>query len=91
MIVSDGDVGENAKYTLALRDVPEYPGISRAFTVNPEEAQGRVPVVVKAKDVSVLDYDVDDPAKRQLEFEVVALVANEVVQILSVIDSIGVL
>ncbi|XP_034183183.2 cadherin 74A [Osmia lignaria lignaria] len=79
MIVSDGDVGENAKYTLALRDVPEYPGISQAFTVNPEEAQGRVPVVVKAKDVSVLDYDVDDPAKRQLEFEVVALVANEVV------------
>ncbi|XP_017888603.1 cadherin-23 [Ceratina calcarata] len=79
MIVSDGDVGDNAKYTLALRDAPDYPGISKAFTVNPEEAQGRVPVVVKANDVTVLDYDVDDPAKRELEFEVVAIVANEVV------------
>ncbi|XP_033194669.1 cadherin 74A isoform X1 [Bombus vancouverensis nearcticus] len=79
MIVSDGDVGENAKYRLALRDAPDYPGISKAFIVSPEEAQGRVPVVVKAKDVNVLDYDVDDLAKRQLEFEVVALVANEVV------------
>lgn len=81
MIVSDGDVGENAKYTLALRDDPDYPGISRAFVVGPEEAQGRVPVVVKAKNVSVLDYDVEDIARRQLEFEVVALVANEVVRI----------
>ncbi|KAG7208603.1 hypothetical protein KM043_014812 [Ampulex compressa] len=77
MIVSDGDVGDNAKYVLALRDAPNYPGISQAFTVSPEEAQGRVPVVVKAKDVSVLDYDVEDPAKRELEFEVVALVANQ--------------
>ncbi|KAL2722130.1 protocadherin-like wing polarity protein stan isoform X1 [Vespula maculifrons] len=79
MIVSDGDVGDNAKYFLALRDVPEYPGISKAFTVSPEEAQGRVPVVVKAKDVRVLDYDVDDENKRELEFEVVAMVASEVV------------
>ncbi|XP_076753802.1 cadherin 74A [Xylocopa sonorina] len=79
MIVSDGDVGENAKYTLTLRDAPDYPGISKAFTVSPEEAQGRVPVVVRAKDVDVLDYDVDDPARRELEFEVAALVANEVV------------
>lgn len=79
MIVSDGDVGDNAKYFLALRDVPEYPGISKAFTVSPEEAQGRVPVVVKAKDVSVLDYDVDDEYKRELEFEIVAMVASEVV------------
>lgn len=81
IIVSDGDVGENAKYRLALRDAPDYPGISKAFIVSPEEAQGRVPVVVKANDVNVLDYDVDDLAKRQLEFEVVALVANEVVRI----------
>nr|XP_003700747.1 PREDICTED: cadherin EGF LAG seven-pass G-type receptor 2 [Megachile rotundata]XP_012134616.1 PREDICTED: cadherin EGF LAG seven-pass G-type receptor 2 [Megachile rotundata] len=79
MIVSDGDVGDNAKFTLTLRDVPEYPGISKAFTVNPENAQGRVPVVVKAKDVNVLNYDVPDPAKRELEFEVAALVADEVV------------
>ncbi|KAL6429278.1 hypothetical protein ACFW04_008175 [Cataglyphis niger] len=79
MIVSDGDVGDNAKYFLALRDVPRYSGISKAFTVSPEEAQGRVPVVIKAKDVNVLDYDVDDPTKRELEFDVVATVASEVV------------
>lgn len=79
MIVSDGDVGDNAKYFLALRDVPRYPGISKAFIVSPEEAQGRVPVVIKAKDVNVLDYDVDDPAKREIEFDVIATVASEVV------------
>ncbi|KYQ51361.1 Cadherin-23 [Trachymyrmex zeteki] len=79
MIVSDGDVGDNAKYFLALRDVPRYPGISKAFTVSPEEAQGRVPVVIKAKDVNVLDYDVDDPTKREIEFDVIAIVASEVV------------
>lgn len=79
MIVSDGDVGDNAKYFLALRDVPRYPGISKAFTVSPEEAQGRVPVVIKARDVNVLDYDVDDPAKREIEFDVIATVASEVV------------
>ncbi|XP_033335314.2 cadherin 74A [Megalopta genalis] len=79
VIVSDGDVGENARYTLALRDVPGYPGISDAFTVSPKEAQGRVPVVIKARNVEVLDYDVDDPAKRELKFDVVALVGNEAV------------
>ncbi|XP_066594844.1 cadherin-87A [Prorops nasuta] len=79
MIVSDGDVGDNAKYKLALRDVREYPGISRAFSVSPVEAQGRVPVVIRAKDVDVLDYDVDDPAKRDLEFEVVAIVDSRIV------------
>lgn len=88
MIVSDGDVGDNAKYFLALRDVPGYPGIGKAFTVSPEEAQGRVPVVIKAKDVNVLDYDVDDPTRRELEFEVVATVASEVVSSLLYIISV---
>jgi len=74
MIVSD-----NANYFLALRDVPRYPGISKAFAVSPEEAQGRVPVVIKAKDVNVLDYDVDDPAKREIEFDVIATVTIEMV------------
>lgn len=79
MVVSDGDVGDNAKYILALRDVPEYPNISKAFSVSPEEAQGRVPVVVRAKDISVLDYDTEDPFRRELEFEVTASVAGQVV------------
>lgn len=79
MVVSDEDVGENARFVLALKDSPNYPGMSEAFTVSPENAQGRVPVVIRAKDTSVLDYDVDDSAKRELEFDVVALVAGRVV------------
>lgn len=74
MVIDDGDVGENAKYTLSLRDSPRYPGISRAFTVSPEKGQGRVPVVIRSRDVSVLDYDIDDISKKELEFEVVASV-----------------
>lgn len=81
MIVNDGDVGDNAKYFLSLQDAPGYSGISKAFIVSPEEAQGRVPVVIKAKDISVLDYDVDD-AKKEIEFDVLAAVAGEVVGIL---------
>ncbi|XP_043475497.1 cadherin-23 [Leptopilina heterotoma] len=79
MVVSDGDVGDNAKYFLALQDVPNYPGISNAFVVSPEEAQGRVPVVIRARDDSVLDYDVSDPALREIEFEVTASVAGTIV------------
>ena len=79
MVVSDGDVGDNAKYTLALKDVPNYPGVSNAFVVSPEEAQGRVPVVIRARDKNVLDYDVPDPAMRNFEFEVTASVAGKVV------------
>lgn len=78
MVASDDDVGDNAKFVLALRDAPGYPGISRAFSVTPEEAQGRVPVVIRPRDLQVLDYDVDDPAKRELEFDVTASVNNHV-------------
>ena len=78
MVVSDGDVGDNAKYKLALRDVPNYPGVSGAFIVSPEEAQGRVPVVIRARNESILDYDVPDPSLRDFEFEVTASVAGEV-------------
>ncbi|XP_001607435.2 cadherin-23 [Nasonia vitripennis] len=77
MLVTDDDVGENAKYQLALRDAPDYPGISAAFVISPEEGQGRVPIVIRAKDESVLDYDM--PGNRELEFEVTASVNNEVV------------
>ncbi|KAK0090985.1 hypothetical protein PV326_003908 [Microctonus aethiopoides] len=78
MVVSDDDVGDNAKFMLALRDAPGYPGISRAFIVTPELAQGRVPVVIKVRDPQVLDYDVEDLLKRELEFDVTASVAGRV-------------
>ncbi|XP_046625369.1 cadherin-23 isoform X1 [Neodiprion virginianus] len=79
MVVSDGDVGDNAKFSLALRDAPGYPNISQAFSVSPQQAQGRVPVVVRANNKSVLDYDVEDETKRTLEFDVTASVAGKVV------------
>ncbi|XP_012262137.2 cadherin-23 isoform X2 [Athalia rosae] len=79
MVVSDGDVGDNARFTLALRDAPGYPGIGKAFSVSPEQAQGRVPVVVRATSKEVLDYDVEDETKRTLEFDVTASVAGNVV------------
>ncbi|XP_014206917.1 cadherin-23 [Copidosoma floridanum] len=77
MLVTDDDVGENAKYKLALADAPNYPGVSAAFAISPEEGQGRVSVVIRARDSSVLDYDLPD--NRELEFEVTALVGNRVV------------
>lgn len=76
MVVSDDDVGDNSKFHLSLRDAPGYPGISRSFSVNPEHAQGRVPVVIRVKNSQVLDYDVDDASKRELEFDVTASVNN---------------
>lgn len=89
MVVSDGDVGDNAKFTLALRDAPGYPGISEAFSVSPEKAQGRVPVVVRPTNKKVLDYDVEDVAKRTLEFDVTASVAGKVVRNVSYVTNIA--
>ncbi|XP_011302373.1 cadherin EGF LAG seven-pass G-type receptor 2 [Fopius arisanus] len=78
MVVSDNDVGENAKFILALRDAPSYPGVSRGFSVTPEQAQGRVPVVIKVLDPKILDYDVEDISKREMEFDVTASVDGRV-------------
>ncbi|CAB0037958.1 unnamed protein product [Trichogramma brassicae] len=77
MFVQDDDVGDNARYRLALRDAPRYHGVSRAFDISPEEGQGRTPVVIRTLDPRVLDYDV--PGDKQLEFQVVALVNGQVV------------
>lgn len=79
MLVTDDDMGENAKYKLSLRDAPKYSGVSKAFVISPEESQGRATVVIRAQDSKVLDYDV--PGNRELEFEVAASVNDEVVSI----------
>jgi hypothetical protein len=79
MYVIDEDVGENARYKLALKDAPNYPGVSAAFDINPKVGQGRVPIVIRSKDPNVLDYDI--PSNRNLEFEVTALVNEQVVSI----------
>lgn len=74
MVVNDRDVGENAHYTLHLRDVQNSAG---TFTVHPSSATGRTPVVIRVSNVKGLDYDVMDPSLRTIMFDVVAMVKGQ--------------
>ncbi|KDR10809.1 Cadherin-23 [Zootermopsis nevadensis] len=74
MVVNDRDVGENARYTLKLRDVKNSAG---TFTVHPSVATGRTPVVIRVANVKGLDYDVEDPSLRKIVFDVVAVVKGK--------------
>ena len=74
MYVTDGDIGDNAKFKLKLRDVPNYQDVSKAFIVSPEEGQISVPVVITAIESNILDYDM--PGNRELMFEVIAVVKD---------------
>ena len=74
MVVHDRDVGDNARYTLKLRDVKNSAGI---FTVHPTSATGRTPVVIRVVNVKGLDYDVTDPNLREIIFDVVAMVKGK--------------
>ncbi|XP_004530778.1 cadherin-23 [Ceratitis capitata] len=74
VFVDDRDMGENSRYELALRDIKNSKGI---FSVSPKMAQGRVPVVVRILNSTMLDYDVADASLRQFEFELVATVDGE--------------
>lgn len=68
MVVLDGDLGDNARYALSLRDVSNSEGL---FSVHPTSGHGRTPIVVRVVSKQGLDYDVDDPALRRIEFDVV--------------------
>lgn len=68
MVILDGDLGDNARYALSLRDVHNSQGL---FSVHPTSGQGRTPVVVRVRSRQGLDYDVDDPTLRRIEFDVV--------------------
>lgn len=71
IVVSDDDLGANSHYDISLR------GANNAFEVLPTTAEGRTPIIIKVKDSSVLDYDVDDISKRTIEFDLVASVEYE--------------
>ncbi|XP_068081067.1 cadherin-87A [Anabrus simplex] len=73
MVAHDRDVGDNARYSLKLRNVRNAAG---AFTVHPSNATGRSPVVVRVADVQGLDYDVDDPNLREVVFDVIASIKD---------------
>lgn len=67
LVVSDGDVGENARFTLALEDIFASQG---TFSIFPEAAVGRSPVVVKVARADRLDYE--NPEASNFVFKVVA-------------------
>lgn len=67
MIVNDNDVGDNAKFSLHLRNINNSEGV---FTVYPSSAVGRTPVLIKVADASRLDYENEN--QREFLFYVVA-------------------
>lgn len=73
MVVIDGDVGENGRFNLRLRDVQNS---LDTFAVHPQTAVGRTPVVVRV--TKPLDYDLEDPQLREIVFDVVATVNTSV-------------
>lgn len=54
LVVTDGDVGENARFSLALEDIFSSRGV---FSIFPETAVGRTPVIIKVADSSRLDFE----------------------------------
>lgn len=76
MMVTDGDIGENARYSLALRDISRSAGV---VSLHPAEGQGHTVVVLRVNDTSMLDFDTDDEEAKTIVFEVVAGVKNDYV------------
>lgn len=54
LVVTDEDVGENARFSLALTDIFSSQGV---FSIFPETAVGRTPVIIKVADSSRLDFE----------------------------------
>lgn len=76
MVVTDNDLGDNSHYALDLKSNDR-----RAldwFLVEPAEAYGRTPVVVRLKDNTGFDYDA---GLRHIKFTVVAYVYTKQVVI----------
>lgn len=71
MAVSDNDIGDNSKYTLSLKF--SDPRVHSWFSVEPKEAFGRTPVVVRMKDNAGFDYDSN---LRKISFTVVAFIRD---------------
>uniref|UniRef100_A0A336M3U9 CSON011722 protein n=1 Tax=Culicoides sonorensis TaxID=179676 RepID=A0A336M3U9_CULSO len=67
--VTDLDLGDNSKYDLSLVNIHNSEDM---FTVHPKQGEGRTPIVVRVKNPSKLDYDVDDPKLREFVFDIVA-------------------
>lgn len=78
MMVTDGDIGDNARYSLSLRDVSRSAGV---VSLHPLEGQGHTVVVLRVNDTSMLDFDnTDDKEAKIIVFDVVAGVKNDYVR-----------
>lgn len=76
MVVSDRDLGENSRYSLAIKSNDRR--ALQWFDVEPAEAYGRTPVVVRLKDNTGLDFD---SGLRQVQFAVAAYVHTKQVNL----------
>ncbi|XP_076368154.1 cadherin 74A isoform X2 [Tachypleus tridentatus] len=79
MVVTDNDVGDNAKFSLQLQDVQNSEGV---FSVFPTVAVGRTPVIIRIADSSKLDYE--QPDRHIFIFNVVAIQGGQSVSTASV-------
>ncbi|RWS31489.1 cadherin-23-like protein [Leptotrombidium deliense] len=74
LVVSDSDIGDNAKFSLEIEDVNPNNPASKAFAVSPSVAIGRTPVIVKVINSDLLDFE--DEVKRVFFFNIVAIQKN---------------
>lgn len=75
MFITDEDVGVNSRYQLELVHL----NTTEVFDIFPKSGEGRTPIVIKVKDASNLDYDVEDEALRTFLLQVNAIVGEEIV------------
>ena len=66
--MTDQDVSRNAEFTLVLESLS--PNTEGVFSVYPERAIGKTPVIIRVKDPDRLDYE--NEQMRNFEFNVVA-------------------
>ena len=74
MIVSDGDISNNAAYELVLENIENADG--GVFSVYPETAVGRTPVIIRVAHPDRLDYEKD--TGRRFILMVKAMAKNQV-------------
>lgn len=71
--VNDKDgVAENSKYNLTISNVNNAEGMFELIT--PKFSHGRTQIIVKVRNSSRLDYDVESEAERTFIFEIIATV-----------------
>lgn len=71
IIVNDKDSLGNNRYNLTISNVENSNGV---FDIFPKSSEARTQVIIKVKDPSRLDYDVDTDAERTFVFDVIATV-----------------